>query len=308
MRNLHFFLYSLFVLNLGCDKLSNGVVNYIDFPEHTPQVSATVIISQDASQINALIFSSSSVQDSLGSLIIDNAVITISDVNDVPLYVLDENNLSDDMYTLDLNEDVMLSTDDYKLNIDVPDLDNVSATTDMPRTPDFDLEYFPNFDTIPSPFEGEYIRDLIEIDFKNDVTIKESFMVYLQIEYRDVNTEELFQNGEVRFETEGDPRLTFNETVNGLMISDATVLSATTGLENISIYFRVKEEIGFFEINSITCRIEAVSVSLANHYTSINDYLTAGGNPFAEPDLLYSNLSSGFGCFGMSNSVLIELK
>jgi len=46
---------------------------------------------------------------------------------------------------------------------------------------------------------------------------------------------------------------------------------------------------------------------LARYYLSVDSYLSGGPDFFAEPSLMYSNVSSGFGCFGLSSQTIIEI-
>ena len=58
---------------------------------------------------------------------------------------------------------------------------------------------------------------------------------------------------------------------------------------------------------ALRMRVVALRPELAKFYVSTGDYMSGGFDLFAEPSLIYSNVSSGFGCFGLSSQTVVEI-
>jgi len=54
-------------------------------------------------------------------------------------------------------------------------------------------------------------------------------------------------------------------------------------------------------------RVRRPTVSLANHFRSVEAYNGASGNPFAEPTSIQGNIPEGFGIFGVTTEVVVPL-
>lgn len=295
------------ILLSGCGKLSDGIVNYVDFPDHPPRIAATLIVNQDSDVITALIASTASVDDTSGSQYISDAVLTISDETGAILYSLSSDNFQDSLYILNLPSGVNIPNGEISLEVDAPELDNVSAMTIMPSAPIVDIEFFPNADTV-SAIWGEYVRHRFDFDFQNNVSVSETFMVRINIRYIDLLTGEVTTEENLWLEAYPDPRVSEYNELSGIVISDESVSSNSQGLQDISLFGTGFGKQGSFEIYSLSCTIESLSPSLAKHYESVEQYYDSQYSLFSEPNLMYSNVSSGFGCFGMSNSITIEIE
>ena len=123
MKNLHQYIYLSQVVILlltisSCSKFSEGVVHEVAFPEHTPRLATTLIVNDEDKKLVALISSSASVLDSEGPQIVQGAVITLSDESGVTLYSLSEDEFSDSLYILNLDNNFGTTQGTITLTVD----------------------------------------------------------------------------------------------------------------------------------------------------------------------------------------------
>ena len=57
---------SIAVMLSSCEKLQDGVVNVIEFPEHEPRLAVTMFVSQGDTVLFATVYQSAGVTDSIG--------------------------------------------------------------------------------------------------------------------------------------------------------------------------------------------------------------------------------------------------
>ena len=60
--------------------------------------------------------------------------------------------------------------------------------------------------------------------------------------------------------------------------------------------------INFAMLHEYRVKVSALSEEMYTFYKSYTAYENANGNPFAEPVVLYSNMSNNMGCFGVSTT------
>mgnify|MGYP000595260409 FL=1 len=89
-----------------------------------------------------------------------------------------------------------------------------------------------------------------------------------------------------------------------IMVSDESSSSAVSALHDVQILTKSIPEASKWAPISTRVRVESLSPELASYYLSVDSYLSGGPDLFAEPSLLYSNVSSGFGCFGLASEVI----
>ena len=132
----------LIVLTISsCDKFTEGVIQEIPFPEHTPRLTATLIVNDEDEKIFAHISSSASVLDSEGPQSVEGAVITLTDESGQILYALTESDFYNFNYILNLEDSFGTTSGMTTLTVDAPGFDQITATNSMPSKPIFDLNY-----------------------------------------------------------------------------------------------------------------------------------------------------------------------
>lgn len=301
---LQAFLLALTITS--CEKFTEGVVQEIPFPDHIPVLTATLIVNDQDDKIFAQISSSASVIDPEGPQPVQGAVVTLTDEGGQTLYTLSESDFYDPLYKLDLENTFGTTSGQITLTVDAPGFDQVTATNTMPSKPMFDVNYEYQGDSTSSPWDGPSIQDVYTINFDNNLGVKKNYLIHIDALYQDTETgnEEWMA---MRFQTRTDPRitrLTSQDESSVIMVSDESSSSAVSALHDVQILTKSIPEASKWAPISTRVRVESLSPELASYYLSVDSYLSGGPDLFAEPSLLYSNVSSGFGCFGLASEVI----
>tara|TARA_B100000768_G_C11273333_1_gene374571 strand:+ start:1160 stop:2107 length:948 start_codon:yes stop_codon:yes gene_type:complete len=304
---LHAFLLALTITS--CEKFTDGVVQEIPFPDHIPVLTATLIVNDQDDKIFAQISSSASVIDAEGPQPVQGAVVTLTDEGGQTLYTLSESDFYDPLYQLDLENTFGTTSGQITLTVDAPGFDQVTATNTMPSKPMFEVNYEYQGDSTSSPWGGPSIQDVYTINFDNNLGVKKNYLIHIDALYQDTETgnEEWMA---MYFQTRTDPRitrLTSQDESSVIMVSDESSSSAVSALHDVQILTKSIPEASEWAPISTRVRVESLSPELASYYLSVDSYLSGGSDFFAEPSLLYSNVSSGFGCFGLSSQTIIEI-
>jgi len=302
---LQAFLLALTITS--CEKFTEGVVQEIPFPDHIPVLTATLIVNDQDDKIFAQISSSASVIDPEGPQPVQGAVVTLTDEGGQTLYTLSESDFYDPLYKLDLENTFGTTSGQITLTVDAPGFDQVTATNTMPSKPMFDVNYEYQGDSTSSPWDGPSIQDVYTINFDNNLGVKKNYLIHIDALYQDTETgnEEWMA---MRFQTRTDPRitrLTSQDESSVIMVSDESSSSAVSALHDVQILTKSIPEASKWAPISTRVRVESLSPELASYYLSVDSYLSGGPDLFAEPSLLYSNVSSGFGCFGLASEVIL---
>ena len=301
---LQAFLLALTITS--CEKFTEGVVQEIPFPDHIPVLTATLIVNDQDDKIFAQISSSASVIDPEGPQPVQGAVVTLTDEGGQTLYTLSESDFYDPLYKLDLENTFGTTSGQITLTVDAPGFDQVTATNTMPSKPMFDVNYEYQGDSTSSPWGGPSIQDVYTINFDNNLGVKKNYLIHIDALYQDIETgnEEWMA---MNFQTRTDPRitrLTSQDESSVIMVSDESSSSAVSALHDVQILTKSIPEASKWAPISTRVRVESLSPELASYYLSVDSYLSGGPDLFAEPSLLYSNVSSGFGCFGLASEVI----
>ena len=293
-----------FLTLISCEKFVEGTINYVEFPEHESQISANLIVSDVTTELKAFVSKTVSVTNTIGPMPIDNAVITLKDENGVVLYTLSTEDFDGEFYTLPMGEEINIPDGEIYLEVDVPDYDIANASTRMPAGAVFDVEYEEAIDTA-SMWGYEYIRDRYHFDFENNLEQNEAYLIFIEAVYLDKYSGELTDWTPMLAESNLDARI-LNLWMNyGILVSDESVRNDINGLNDIYIFTENKDE--YYTIIDRRIRIESLSDELKKFYISLQEYEDNQYSLFAEPDLIYSNVSTGFGCFGMYRYELVDL-
>ena len=306
----------LLVLTItSCDKFEEGVIQEIPFPDHIPELTATLIVNDQDDKIFAQISSSAAVLDIEGPQPVQGAVVTLTDEAGQTLYALSESDFDDPVYILDLASTFGTTTGMTTLTVDAPGFEQITATNTMPSKPMFDVSYEYQGDS--TSLGGPPIQDVYTIDFDNNLGAKKNYLIHIDGLYLDIDTirieSALYPEGvntstqewrTMRFQTRTDPRITRLTSLDEssvIMVSDESSSSAVSALHDVQILTKSIPEDSEWAPISTRVRVESLSPELARYYLSVDSYLSGGLDFFAEPSLMYSNVSSGFGCFGLAS-------
>jgi len=292
---------------VSCDRFADGVVHEVAFPEHTPRLAVTVIAGDSDSQLVAQVTSTASVLDSAGPQPVAGAVISLSLGEDALLYTLAEEDFADFAYKLNLDAAFGHFDGTMTLNVDAPGFDPVSATNMMPPIPEVAFTYEYQGDTTNSPWIGELIQDVYTLDLANHADVDDSYLIYVDALFIDAFTLDTLGWEQVRLRTQNDQRITEEPITGGLIVSDKNATGWSNGLADIIFFSKSFDVDKQWSPVALRLRVQALSPELAKFYESAGDYLSGGFDLFAEPSLMYSNISSGFGCFGLSSQTIIEI-
>ena len=107
---------------------------------------------------------------------------------------------------------------------------------------------------------------------------------------------------------ENDPRLEYNRLLGGFIIEDAGDLNALNDLPFRIFQERWGESLEDVMQPTIIVEASAVSPEMALYYQRLDLISNPSGGPlFTEPILAYSNVTSGYGCFGLYTSIALPL-
>ena len=308
--NSSLYYLSITIVALSCQKFSEGVVHEIPFPNHDPVLSTTLIVKDIDQKLRVNVSSTASVIDTSGPQPISNAVITITDPQGSILYTLTQDDYREDkeIYRQNLNSDFGTITEELTLTVDAPDFDLITSSTFMPPKPILDYTYEPFADTILEAWSEEnIIRDRFTLNLYNNPGIKDFYMIHIETLYVEIET------GDTQIDSQWldfnlDPRIVYNSLLNGALISDESNISNQTALSEIILLAPSSKSTEKYDITK-RIRIESLTESTARYYMDVNENESGGiSDLFAEPSLIFSNISSGFGCFGMVSELVVEVE
>ncbi|MBT7652296.1 MAG: DUF4249 family protein [Flavobacteriales bacterium] len=292
---------------VSCDRFADGVVHEVEFPEHSPRLAVTLISGDIDSQIVAQVTSTASVLDAAGPQPVAGAVISLSLGEDAIVYTLGEEEFVDLAYKLNLDDTFGHFDATMTLNVDAPGFDPVTATNTMPPIPEVALTYEYRGDTMHSPWNGDVIQDIYTLDLVNHSDLDDSYLINVDALYIDAFTLDTLGWDQVWLRSQNDQRITEEFITGGLIVSDKNATGWTDGLADITFFSKSFDYDKEWSPVALRLRVQALSPELAKFYESTGDYLSGGFDLFAEPSLIYSNVSSGFGCFGLSSQTIVEI-
>ena len=293
--NKLFFLLSIFVINLSCEKVIPFEGDVI-----VPKLVVNSIFQSD-SVFKVHLSSSKSVIDSSSYKNVEDAVIAIK---------LNNGNVIENLiHTTNgfyLGEFYPSANQTYNLSVSHPNYPDVNSTDSLPTSITIN-----NIDTlsITDPINGDRLE--ITLNFSDPGNIQNYYLIetyvvglYSEIygldtlEYRlDTNqqymflTDEVFQDGGSPWKEQG----LFNDLLfNGQ--------NKNLKIEIPDDDYKGKEGDYQWSYETISLRLYLHNISPSYYYyrTSLELYQNASGNPFAQPVQVFSNIDNGFGVFAGS--------
>ena len=289
----------------GCEEFFEGVVHEVDFPEHVPALAVTLTIDEDAQILRLMVSKTAGVLDPQGSEVLSDVFANL-EANGTSWLSLDADDFNGDLHSLALDAPVHLAGMPLRLEVEAEGLDPVSAESTMPEKPVALAEIEFAVDSVLDPWWEEFMaRDRITVDIEGQNGVADWFILELQSRFLDPAWGDTATWWLEYMDGPPDPR------VNTLRRGEMLVSDQGLGDEDLNQLTFFKDNLdpdwGYPEMEW-RLRISALSESSAQYLLSMEAYEQADGNPFAEPVVVYSNISSGFGHFGLRNSVMIELE
>lgn len=283
-------LFSAALLLSSCDNLVNGVVRDIDLPPHESQLAASLFLDSRDSNISAIVSSSKGIYDTGQSKSVFNAQCVLNvGTTTYNWSTMDQY----ERYTELLPDRFGAPTDSLVFTVNHPDFTSVSATQVFPSAPQVSLEL--NYGA--TQLYGE-ISDELVITLKDIPGVNQHYIVSIDVHFRTaLSGQDTSEYYNLYWETEYPNSTPLWGQESALLLSEDGLdrnikFSAATGINPID----------FAMLHEYRVKVSALSEEMYLFYKSYSAYENANGNPFAEPVVLYSNMSNNMGCFGVSTT------
>ena len=283
-------LFPAALLLSSCDNLVNGVVRDIDLPPHESQLAASLFLDSRDSNISAIVSSSKVIYDTGQSKNVYNAECVLAvGATTYNWSTMDQY----ERYTELLPDRFGVPTDSLVFTVNHPDFTSVSATQVFPSAPQVSLEL--NYGA--TQLYGE-ISDELVITLKDIPGVNQHYIVSIDVHFRTaLSGQDTSEYYNLYWETEYPNSTPLWGQESALLLSEDGLdrnikFSAATGVNPID----------FAMLHEYRVKVSALSEEMYLFYKSYSAYENANGNPFAEPVVLYSNMSNNMGCFGVSTT------
>ena len=283
-------LFSATILLTSCDNLVNGVVRDIDLPPHESQLAASLFLDSRDSNISAIVSSSKGIYDTGQSKSVKDAECVLNVGSTTYNWsTMDQY----ERYTELLPDRFGAPTDTLLFTVNHPDFTSVSATQVFPSAPQVSVEL--NYGA--TQLYGEISDELI-ITLKDIPGVNQHYIVSIDVHFRTaLSGQDTSEYYNLYWETEYPNSTPLWGQGSALLLSEDGLdrnikFSAATGINPID----------FAMLHEYRVKVSALSEEMYLFYKSYAAYENANGNPFAEPVVLYSNMSNNMGCFGVSTT------
>lgn len=294
----------------SCEKLQNGVVNEIEFPEHEPRLAVNMFVSPGDSVVYATVYQSAGVTDSVGSQPLRQAAVSLLQGNTV-LVQGDSSNwaefptgpwMQSPLMKMVLDAPLQLQPGAVTLVVDAsPTFEPLVISEDVPAEPIVQHLFEPLADTITDQSQYEYYNHRITLDLENRPGMRDDYMIYLEAK-DEFEGSTWYNTGSQAFP---DPRFEYNGGCSCLLATDGG--EDNVSMENLVLEAWGGDNSGYTYEQSLRVRVERPTASLFNHFKSVDAYYGALDNPFAEPASIQGNIPDGFGIFGVTTEVVVPL-
>jgi len=283
-------LFPAAVFLTSCDNLVNGVVRDIDLPPHESQLAASLFLDSRDSNISAIVSSSKGIYDTGQSKSVYDAECVLNVGSTTYNWsTMDQY----ERYTELLPDRFGAPTDTLLFTVNHPDFTSVSATQVFPSAPQVSVEL--NYGA--TQLYGEISDELI-ITLKDIPGVNQHYIVSIDVHFRTaLSGQDTSEYYNLYWETEYPNSTPLWGQGSALLLSEDGLdrnikFSAATGINPID----------FAMLHEYRVKVSALSEEMYLFYKSYAAYENANGNPFAEPVVLYSNMSNNMGCFGVSTT------
>jgi hypothetical protein len=314
---LHLSVVFLALLFSGCERLGNGIVQEIEFPTHTPQLAVTLISRPMTDTLVARAQTSAGILDTTGSKRLKNALFTLTHEDGASYtwggqtdwlngigHVLPNAELAAGLWTLECEEE---------------NFETATATQMVPPQIDSLGDYLYattvelNSLNIDEYSEGDITKYFVDRNWTLELSLPDrsearDFFILRPQQVNDAEEDEFWSNSTwISPEIEDDTRMNYNGLARGWMIEDISDANSLNSLR-----FEVNQFVTGDDLEALLTpaklELAALSPELSEYYRTLELIENPSGGPlFTEPLLAYSNMSSGFGCFGLYTSCELEL-
>ncbi|MDA9051725.1 DUF4249 domain-containing protein [Schleiferiaceae bacterium] len=280
----------LFPVAVFLTSCVEGVVRDIDLPPHESQLAASLFLDSRDSAISAIVSSSKGIYDTGQSKSVKDAECVLNVGSTTYNWsTMDQY----ERYTELLPDRFGAPTDTLLFTVNHPDFTSVSATQVFPSAPQVSVEL--NYGATQP--DGEISDELI-ITLKDIPGVNQHYIVSIDVHFRTaLSGQDTSEYYNLYWETEYPNSTPLWGQGSALLLSEDGLdrnikFSAATGINPID----------FAMLHEYRVKVSALSEEMYLFYKSYAAYENANGNPFAEPVVLYSNMSNNMGCFGVSTT------
>ena len=310
-------LYGLIILSAGCDRISQGVVQEIEFPEHEPRLAVSMLCNWDADTLVARAQSTAGILDADGSQKQKEALFTLSQSNGASYTWGGTDDWQNGVGHV--FENPGLEEGEWTLTAEAPGFESVTGLQSTPPRIDtlngaaYPVAFVftplePEVDEWPEEnkiFVGQIIE--VELTLPTRDNAQDFFLLQPTIDI-DVLGEGEYAEIRVNREFDQDPRAERLSLIDGLLVQE---VAGSIGLESITLELEVEyygENLEGYEALSKSLQVVAITPEMAAYYVSLENIQNPSGfSLFSEPLLAYTNMSSGYGCFGVYRSIALPL-
>ena len=310
-------LSGLIILSAGCERISQGVVQEIEFPDHEPRLAVSMLCNWDSDTLVARAQSTAGILDADGSQKQKEALFTLSQSNGASYTWGGTDDWQNGVGHV--FENPGLEEGEWTLTAEAPGFESVTGLQSTPPRIDtlngaaYPVAFIftplkPEVDEWPEEnkiFVGQIIE--VELTLPTRDNAQDFFLLQPTIDI-DVLGEGEYAEIRVNREFDQDPRAERLSLIDGLLVQEA---AGSIGLESITLELEVEyygENLEGYEALSKSLQVVAITPEMAAYYVSLENIQNPSGFAlFSEPLLAYTNMSSGYGCFGVYRSIALPL-
>jgi len=274
----------------SCERFAEGVARDIDMPPHNPQIAGSLFIDSRDSMLSATVSETRGLFDTTKTGILKDAELTLLK-DGVPLH--EWNTLSIyETYDKDLGDRIGILDGEITFEVSHPDYETVHAVQRFPQKADFSAEVEYGATTW-----FDETSDALTVDFSDIAGENQHYLITVDLHYRNtLSGQDTSEYYPLWLETTNQKAQPIYE--GGFLLSEEGVdrdlkIRFATGVNSYDYLFLVEYRI----------TVKTLTDELYQFYKSYQALENAQGNPFAEPVILYSNMSNDVGCFGLSTTI-----
>ena len=281
---------AIIIVFASCEDMFRGAVLEVELPEHQSQLAPYAFFKDLDSTLIVKVGKSVGVLDTINPDLVFDATVELYKNGSLEHTFIYNSTIN--AYQVDLGQPFSPTAGDvYELRVAKEGFETASATQIIPLpVPADSVQYIGQggVDQFGDPM------DIINVTFTDPADMKNfyEFGGYVNVKYTDpFDTTMTYEYQSSFYFESSDPNFE-NGALSDIAFDGQQY---TIRLEN---YSSVWGDPADFEITG-KLNFSSTTSEYATFIRSLNDYWNAGGNPFSEPVILYSNMSTGLGVFGV---------
>ena len=286
------------LMGTACNEESCTQIVEVELPEHDPRLAIHILMFSQDAEAEVLVSNSRSVLSSEAFSVFPDAAVMLSNVG-MPTFEYSGNK---GRHYAVLPEGWAVAGRSYTLEVQQEPYPMASSEQTMPDEPKI-LSAAVEPDGALGP-EGERLDEItIEVE---DAPGEHYYALQARLETKQVDFfgDTVIQGYPIYMET-NDPILSYAsiEGISALLCSDDAFNSSTYRFLAYTYEQLPVEE----ENRWLSVRVISLSRDAFLYLRSLQQYRDSDGNPFAEPVTVHSNISDGYGIFGLGHTATLRV-